>query len=303
MIRKGAQKVAVKISPKHRRWRRLLRSLTMDPHRMNDSVPEPTARDFIICGAPRSGTSLLAAVLYQPPRVVTVMEPWDGMRLPPADLFASVREEIIRTGWLHKGRLDVEALRSRGEVRWGRDGEFPHPVAASQNFLLGIKWPAFYRYLEFLPHTKFLVCLRHPVEVINSYSHQGGSLRRGLEYDIRFNKKMNQSLLSTTEQDHVRRVLLYDYANLRLAPHLDRPNVFAVRYERWFEDRKRLLHEIGAFLGTDLGPGMAVIRRPRPADLSASELEVIERHCRSAAILGYDLSQADRVASGARIGH
>jgi hypothetical protein len=109
--------------------------------------------------------------------------------------------------------------------------------------------------------------------------------------------------LSTTEQDHVRRVLLYDYANLRLAPHLDRPNVFAVRYERWFEDRKRLLHEIGEFLGTDLGPGMALIRRPRPADLSASEVEVIERHCRSAAILGYDLSQADRVASGARIGH
>ena len=131
MIRKGAQKVAVTISPKHRKWRRLLRSLTMDPDSMRHPVPEPTARDFIICGAPRSGTSLLAAVLYQPPRVVTVMEPWDGMRLPPADLFASVREEIVQTGWLQKGRLDVEALRSRGEVRWGRDGEFPHPVATS----------------------------------------------------------------------------------------------------------------------------------------------------------------------------
>jgi hypothetical protein len=278
-------------SPSYRRWRRLLRSLALDPDQLKRPVRDASPRDFIICGVPRSGTSLLTAVLYQPPEVMTVMEPWDGMRLAPADLFTSIRDEIARTGWLRRGRLDVAALNSKGEVRWGRDGEFPHAVAASRDYLLGIKWPAFYRYLALLPRTKFLVCLRHPVEVINSYSRQGGRLRHGLEYDIAFNKKMNGHLRSATDQDSVRRILLYDYVNLQLAPYIRRPNVFVVRYERWFEDKDRLLQELGRFLGTDLRPGAAVIRRPRPVDIPASDLELIQRHCTSAAVLGYELDE------------
>lgn len=288
-------------SPIHRRWRRLLHSLTLDPDWLKQPVREPSSRDFIICGTPRSGTSLLAAVLYQPPEVVTVMEPWDGMRLPPADLFASIREEIAQTGWLRRGRLDVGTLRSKGEVRWGRDGEFPHAVATSHDYLLGIKWPAFYRFLELLPHTKFLVCLRHPVEVINSYSKQGGRLRQGLEYDIAFNRKMNGHLQSATDRDSVRRIFLYDYINMQLAPYLEHPNVFAVRYERWFDDKERLLQELGEFLGTNLGPGQAVMRRPRPVEMPASELELIERHCKSAPILGYEVSEPQPVTSDPRV--
>jgi hypothetical protein len=289
------------VSPRHRKWRRLLDSLSLDPDGLGRPLTEPTARDFIICGAPRSGTSLLAAVLHQPPQVITVMEPWDGMRLAPADLFASVREEIAQTGWLRRGRLDVGALRSKGEVRWGRDGEFPHAVATSQDPLLGIKWPAFYRYLALLPETKFLICLRHPVEVINSYSKQGGRLRYGLEYDIAFNRKMNTYIRAATGEDPLRRILLYDYVNLQLAPFLERPNVFPVRYERWFKDKENLLGELGEFLGTHLGPGEAVIRRPQPVDIPASELELIQRHCKSAAILGYDLNERRPSASYPRV--
>jgi hypothetical protein len=288
-------------SPSHRRWRRLLRSLTLDPDRLRLSMQQPGPRDFVICGAPRSGTSLLAAVLYQLPEVVTVMEPWDGMRLPPADLFAALRDEIAGTGWLRRGRLDVDALSSKGEVRWGRDREFPHAVTTSEDYLLGIKWPTFYRYLGLLPQTKFLVCLRHPVEVINSYSKQGGRLRHGLEYDIAFNRKMNEQLRSATDRDSVRRILLYDYVNLRLAPYTGRPNVFAVRYERWFEDKEGLLQELGRFLGTDLGPGKAVIRHPRPVDIPGSEVELIRRHCTSAAALGYELDQPRPLTSQPKV--
>jgi hypothetical protein len=288
------------VSPSYRRWRRLLDSLKLDPDRLEEPLREPGPRDFVICGAPRSGTSLLAAVLYQPPGIVTVMEPWDGMRLSPADLFASLRDEIAGTGWLRRGRLDVGALGSKGQVRWGRDGDFPHAVATSPD-LLGIKWPAFYRYLELLPRTKFLVCLRHPVEVINSYAKQGGRLRHGFEYDIAFNKEMNSHLRTATDQDSVRRILLYDYINLRLAPYLDRPNVFPVRYERWFEDKERLLQELGRFLGHDLAPGKAVIRRPRPVDIAASEIELIERHCTSAAVLGYELGKAEPLTSHPKV--
>jgi hypothetical protein len=289
------------VSPSHRKWKRLLRSLTINPDWLTPPMAEPRAGDFIICGAPRSGTSLLAAVLYQPPEMITVMEPWDGMRLAPADLFASLREEIAQTGWLRRGRLDVGALSAKGEVRWGRDGEFPHSVSTARDYLLGVKWPAFHRYLPLLPQTKFLICLRHPVEVINSYSKQGGRLRAGLEYDIAFNRKMNTYVRGATGEDSLRRILLYDYVNLQLIPFLERPTVFVVRYERWFEDKENLLRELGEFLGTHLGPGKAVIRRPRPVDIPASELELIQRHCKSAAILGYDLNEPQPSISSPRV--
>jgi hypothetical protein len=268
-----------------------LGSLTLDPDRLQHPLREPGPRDFIICGAPRTGTSLLTAILFQPPEIVTVMEPWDGMRLAPDDLFGSIRDELARTGRLERGRLDVGALSSEGEVRWGRDGELPHRVVTAHDYLLGIKWPAFHRYLDLLRQTKFLVCLRHPVEVVNSYTKQGGRLHQGLEYDIAFNRKMNAHLREATDRDSVRRILLYDYVNLQLAPHLDRDNVFAVRYERWFEDKERLLVELEGFLGVPLDPGKAVIRPPQPVEIPDSELELIRSNCMSAAALGYRLDE------------
>src|SRR5919109_1001972 len=85
-------------SPRHWRWRRLLRSLDLTTETLERPVASPGPRDFVICGSPRTGTSLAAAALHQPPASLTVMEPWDGMRLPIAPLFASLRDEIDRTG-------------------------------------------------------------------------------------------------------------------------------------------------------------------------------------------------------------
>jgi hypothetical protein len=98
---------AAPLSPRHRRWRRLLASLALDPDRLAPPIAAPAAGDFIVCGAPRTGTTLLAAMLYQPPAVVTAMEPWDGLRLAPAELFASIRREIDDTGRLSGSKLDV----------------------------------------------------------------------------------------------------------------------------------------------------------------------------------------------------
>lgn len=278
------------LSPRRRRWLRFLHRLPLDPDELEAPVAPPGPRDFIICGCPRTGTSLLAASLFQPPSVITVMEPWDGMRLPPADLFRSIRREVARTGQLRRGRLDLVALQETGSVRWCRDGATPVNLHLDPDHLLGVKWPAFWRYLQLLPDTKFLVCLRHPLEVVGSFRRAGGRLAEGLDYDTRFNRRMNEALRAATDDPALRRVLLFDYVHRRILPHLDAPNVQVVRYERWFEDPEGLLGEVGGFLGARLGPPPVRIHPPEPGPrLDPEERRLIERHLTIAAPLGYPL--------------
>ena len=282
-----ARAAARRLSPGHRRWRRLLDSLTLDPDRLPRPVEAPGTRDFVICGCPRTGTALLTGMLFQPPRVVTVMEPWDGMRLPPAELFASLRAEVA-TGRLRRGRLDVSALERDGSVRWRRDREVEHRVDAAPDHLLGVKWPAFWRYLDLLPATRFLVCLRDPVATVHSFARVGGRLAQGLDYDTPFNRAMNESLTTATAVSAERRVRLYDYINERLLPHLTRPNVLAVRFERWFTEPDALVAEIGRFLDVELRPGVARIDSGQAAEPDDEEtVALVRRYCRTAQPLGY----------------
>lgn len=278
------------LSPRHRRWRRFLASLPVDPDALPRPLPAPPDGDFVICGAPRSGTTLVAAMLFQPPRVVTVMEPWDGFRLTPAELFASLRAELESEGRLRRGKLDVGALERTGAVRWGSEGTATPPLDLAPGYALGVKWPAFWRYLDLLPVTRFVVCLRHPFDVVGSFKKQRGRLRHGLEYEIAFNRGLNRELTAATRRPSLRRVLLYDAVHRALLPHLGRPRVLAVRYERWFEDPQVQLDEITAFLGLGTGLRPLPIRRPEGrSSLSAGERELIRRRCRTAAALGYDL--------------
>jgi hypothetical protein len=222
--------------------------------------------------------------------MVTVMEPWDGMRLPPAELFASLRREIEETGALRRGRLDVEALARERAVRWRREGQ-PLPVSVEEGYLLGVKWPAYWRFLELLPSTRFLICVRHPFEVVASFVGSGGRLAQGLDYDTAFNRRMNRELQAATSDPSVRRVLLYDYVVSRTLPYLDRPNVLLVRYERWFRDAEALAGEIQDFLGVSLRRDTVAVRPPRAPALAADDRLVVARHCRTAAQLGYELSE------------
>ncbi len=281
------------LHPEGRRWLKFLRSFTLAPDALPRPAPPPGPRDFIICGAPRTGTTLVSAMLFQPPRVVTVMEPWAGMQLPPAPLFASLRDEIAQTEQLRSGRLDLDALMRSGTVKRVPEGTSMPRVEVEHDYLLGVKWPAFWQYLELLPDTKFLVCVRHPHEVVASFKRMGGRLGLGLEYDLAFNRRLNQQLRLATRHLALRRILLYDYINGRIIPHLRRPNVYLVRYERWLTEPEALLQEIGAFLGTVLGSRPARIERPRrEAVLSLAETAMIAEHCHTAALLGYDSRSA-----------
>ncbi len=279
-----------RLNPRWRRWEGFLHSLPLDPDALPRPLPSPGARDFIICGSPRSGTTLAAAMLWQPPRCVTVMEPWDGMRLAPAALFGAIRREIADTGGLSRGKLDVPALLAEGAVRWWREGQQPLEVATEPDYLLGVKWPGYWRFLELLPETKFVLCLRHPVETIASFKTSGERLSQGLNYDTAFNRSMNEHLLRTTRDEALRRVLLFDYIAARILPCLGRPNVFLLRYERWFSEREALMRELSAFLGAELGMGAPILRPSRStAALTAEELALIRAYCTTASALGYDL--------------
>lgn len=282
------------LSPRRWQWQRFLRSLPIDPDALPRPLDAPGASDFIICGVPRSGTTLVAAMLFQPPHVVTVMEPWDGMRLPPADLFASLREEIDMTGALGRGKLDVDVLRDRGAVRWKREGDAPVSLPdMAADYALGVKWPAFWRYVELLPDTRFLVCVRDPFEVVNSFKKEGGRLGEGLMYDTAFNRAMHTELLRRADDPVLRRVLLYTTISERLRPYLDAPNVYVVRYERWFTEPGVLLNEIAAFLNLPVTEPCVRLRNPgSPVRLTEREMDLIRRHARVAVAFGYDLSSA-----------
>lgn len=287
VLLRHARKVAHLVSPRHRRWRRLLSQLTLDADQLVRPIDPPTERDFIICGCPRTGTSLLSAVLYQPPVAITVMEPWDGMRLPPSELFGSLRREIADTGRIARGKLDIGALSADGEVRWQKEGAAPEEVSVQDGYLLGVKWPAFWRYVELLPTTRFLVCLRHPMEVIASFKKVGGRLASGLEYDTAFNRRMNAALLMTRDVA-LRRIRFYDYVHSAILPYLGRHNVFPVRFERWFSEPERLLAEIGGFLEVDLRSPSAIIRRPpAPHGMDEAEAALVQERCKTAPALGY----------------
>lgn len=289
-------------SPARRRWVRFLHRLPLDPDRLGPSLSPPSDTDFIMCGSPRSGTTLLCAALFQPPSVLTVMEPWDGMRLEPGALFARIRHQIGTTGMLRPGRLDAEALLREGVTRWCPDGAAELPVELSPHYLLGVKWPAYWRYLELLPSTKFLVCLRHPFEVVASYKKAGGRLAQGLEYDTAFNRSQNETLLGATRDPALRRVLLFDYVHERILPHLERRNVLPVHYDRWFGGEATLLREIGEFLEADVSAtSLRIVRPTSTSVLSDDDVALIRRHCRTAEALGYDLSSWPSDGTGQRV--
>lgn len=284
-----AREFAGRLTPAGRRWRHHLRSLPIDPDQRPASLVPPGNNDFILCGSPRTGTTMLAGMLWQPPRVVTVMEPWDGMRIWPGELFASLREEIADQAALGRGRLDVAALEESGVVSWTPEGASRVRLALDEDYSLGVKWPAFWRFLPHLPDTKFLVTVRDPIEVIESYRTASRQLAAGQEYATRFNRAMNAQVRRAHGDPARRRIAMFDYIHERLLPHLDRPNVLTVRYERWFHDREQSMAEIGAFLGVELGSGLVKLREPRSRQPDPATVALVRRHCRTAAALGYAL--------------
>lgn len=278
------------VHPAAIRFRRFLRSLPLDLESLPDPLPDLGPDEFIICGCPRTGTSLLAALLFQPPHVVTVVEPWDGLRMPPTELFRSLRDEITSTGALSRGTLDIPSLRQAHTVRRVAEGSGAAPVPTSPGWQLGVKWPAYFQLIPRMPNTRFLVCLRDPSDTVASFKAIGGAVRRGYEYDVAFNRALNRKVRESATSAAQRRAALYGVVHEQLASAVSRPNVLTVRYERWFSDRDRQWFEIGEFLGLDLEPIAVPLKNdPKRVLLDAADLDAIRRRCTIARELGYAL--------------
>ena len=216
------------------------------------------------------------------------MEPWDGLRMPPAELFASLRKEIRDTGGMSRGKLDLDALRDHGRIRWTSEGSQSMGFDDVGDVVLGVKWPTFWHYLGRLPTVKFLVCIRDPYEVVASFKRVGGRLGQGLEYAVRFNRKMNRELRDMAPTDWERRIFLYEYIASRAMEFSAEPNVMFVRFERWFDDPDGLVKEMSRFLGVEIDPPKIHIRRPSgELSLDRRERDRIAEVCDSARKLGY----------------
>lgn len=279
--------------PSWRARRAYLRGLTLDLGPLGSPLPAPGPDDVVLCGVPRSGTTLLTAALHQPPRAVALVEPWLGLVLPPAELFAEVRRRLRHDGAIG-GRLDLDRLRAEGSTDWVEDRARPvEPRPDADSVLVGIKWPTYWQLLPHLPDTRFVVCVRHPHKVVASMVGARGDLRDGLDHEIPFNAGVNAELRRATRWRAERRALLYERIVAGILPHLERPNVFLVRYERWSTDAPRLLAELSDFLGVDLTePLVRLDRGPgRPPRLTRRDRAAVAALCPSARALGYEVDR------------
>ncbi|QDV06945.1 Sulfotransferase domain protein [Planctomycetes bacterium Poly30] len=254
------------------------------------------ARNVVICGCPRSGTSLLAAMLHQPPRMMTAMEPWEGLRFPPHEVFRWLRTEWAG-GRLPSTRLDVRLLEAEARVAWTREARSYRVTPANPGAPVGLKWPCYWQLLGSSKSLKFLVCVRDPASVVSSMGRQPGRLRMGLDHDVPFNHDLHRRLLQSASTEEQRRVAHYDEVYERVLRHAQDSNVMLVRYERWFEDPADLLEEISTFLGADLAHPRVRLRGGAEPHLAPGGSPAMELRgmSRTANRLGYPSTSAGSV--------
>ena len=261
----AARTVLRATSPRHRRWHDLLTSCTLTPDAVT-AAHSPGPRDVVICGCPRSGPALAPAAHQQPPTMATREGPWAGLRRAPDALFAPIRRDLA-TGTQRRGRLRLDLLEAEGDVAWQRDGERSFPVRLAPDGLVGVKWPSYWQLIGRLPRTRFVVCVRHPDDVVRSMAATGGRIGEGLDYDTAFTADLNHRLLRTAPTAPERRLAMYDEVYRHVLDHADEPNVFLLHYERWADDSQAVLEELSGFLDVREGEARAQVVQDRVAGL------------------------------------
>ncbi len=258
---------------------------------------------FVMTGLPRSGTTYLSAVLYGPPRVVTISDPggvWKrfyrehGVDPRILEVFEDFRRRILAgepvpvlegtRGFEGRGRVDT----------WNQQKEL-RPVAVEPDFHLGMKNPEVF--LAHLPvfldaGLRCLVSLRHPLPILASWvarKRRSGAPLKGFAN--------GESICFRAESGDAvdRRIALHNHLCERILAVRSHPNVRLVRWEDWFT-RPGLIDEVCDFVGIP-SPGRLrpEPKHPKPVDLDVDEQERILRGCTIAAELGYPLA-GDRLA-------
>ncbi|MGH0034787.1 MAG: hypothetical protein ACQGVK_07135 [Myxococcota bacterium] len=255
------------------------------------------ARDFVMTGAPRSGTTYLSAVLYRPPQVVTLSDPggvWKrfyrehGASPEIFGVFADFRRRIA-AGKPVPVLAGTEGMAGRGRVDTWNQKKVEQSVDVAPDFALGMKNPE-----VFLAHLPIfleaglpcLVCVRHPVSVISSWVAR--KRRRGKPMKG-FSDGEAVTFRSTAGDAAGRRIELHNHFCRQILAVRDHPRLKLVRYGEWF-DRPGLLDEICDFVGLE-SPGRLEPAPIPPSSivLDAGEQDRILAECRIAGELGYPL--------------
>ncbi len=249
---------------------------------------------------PRSGTTYLAALLHNPPHVITQSEAggrWKqlfmekGSAADPLPIIEEMRSRIARgepgatlegtAGYAGANRVDTwnqkKALRA---------------VEASADFALGVKNPEVF--LEWLPRfieagLRCVISVRHPVAIINSWVKQAERKRQqGRKPGDSFAEGAAVTWRSSAATALDRRIDLHNHFVERITSAMKSKNVLLAQYERWFSDGLNQLREIGSFLGVEVKDQL--LPPPIPPDsitLSKLEQEEIMRRCAVASEYGY----------------
>lgn len=254
---------------------------------------------FAIMGMPRSGTTYLAAVLHNPPSVVTISEArgqWkdlmrsDGRSTRVFDIFYDYRERILRGEKIHTFE-GTPGYEGKERIDTWNQKQVSREIEVSSDFVLGMKNPIVF--LELLPifkeaSTKCVITVRHPLYIINSWVKKVQKrLFSGRTIEGTFANGQCITYDSPSEDPVQRRIDLHNYFAELITNHLTDPNVMLIRYEDWFTDKAQL-ERVSRFLGVPtLGHLRPTPILPDPLMISEEEQRRILTGCLIACEFGY----------------
>lgn len=184
----------------------------------------------LITGLPRSGTTLLCALLNKLPDTVALAEPLNPRGTDAAssitqlnEFIADCRETALKQGTVVSKHFDgrivddfMEAAPRQSQLRrtLERSGQIQIENRLSQEFRLFIKQPAWFTALarELKRHYEMLIIVRHPLAVLASWQTVDIPVHNGrMPNACRFDSELSSAL--DPEPDRLRRqVLIIDWA-------------------------------------------------------------------------------------------
>lgn len=265
------------------------------------AVPVPRDRVFLLTGLPRSGTTYLAAVLHDPPRVVCQSEAkgawkraWrDGAGTDEMLAILDGLRSAVREGRPVPTFEGTAGYEGDGRVDTWNQEKIWKPIEAGPDLRFGAKNPEIF--LDWLPRWRSLgfrvvVTVRHPVAVINSWlSQRRRRLEAGKAVEGGFGNGDATTFSADSDDPLDRCIALHEHLSRRIVEHRDDDGVLLVRYDRWFSDPDQLQH-VRSFLELPgSGPPIpAPIRPEPPRHCSPDDIERIRLGCDSADALGFD---------------
>lgn len=256
---------------------------------------------FILTGLPRSGTTYLAAVLYNPPGVVTLSEAggrWKDLYRTHGksdkifDIFHEFRARILM-GEEVSTIEGTPGFEGRGRVDTWNQKKVQKKITVHSEFFLGLKNPeVFLGFLEVFLNAglKCIVTVRHPAFVINSWVKRlKDRLDKSSAIEGKFANGDSVIFCSKLDRPEDRRIDLYNYMSDLIVRQMGSKNILIIRHEDWYIDRSQL-DRVSDFLGI---PNIGYLRpapiSPDPLVITDEEHEKILRGCTIAAKFGYQI--------------